>query len=83
MVLVLIVAGWFLVAKSQETSRLYVGILVTIAAWAPWVFSSLAMGSERDPLDDELRNTCRNAQAAARRPQPRRLRMDPMTRQTR
>lgn len=83
MALVLIVAGWFLVAKSQETPRPYVGILVTIAAWAPLVFSSLAMGSERDPLDDELRNTCRNAQAAARRPQPRRLRMDPMIRQTR
>ena len=33
--LVLIVAGWFLVAKSQETPRPYVGILVTIAAWAP------------------------------------------------
>lgn len=35
MALVLIVAGWFLVAKSQETPRPYVGILVTIAAWAP------------------------------------------------
>ena len=35
MALVLLVAGWFLVAKGQETSRLYVGILVTIAAWAP------------------------------------------------
>lgn len=35
MALVLIVAGWFLVAKSQETPRLYVGILVTIVAWAP------------------------------------------------
>ena len=35
MALVLFVAGWFLVARSQETPRLYVGILVTIAAWAP------------------------------------------------
>ena len=35
MALVLIVAGWFLVAKSQETPRPYVGILVTIAVWAP------------------------------------------------
>ena len=35
MALVLFVAGWFLVAKSQETPRPYVGILVTIAAWAP------------------------------------------------
>ena len=35
MALVLSVAGWFLVAKSQETPRPYVGILVTIAVWAP------------------------------------------------
>lgn len=35
MVLVLIVAGWFLVVKPQETPRPYAGILVTIAAWAP------------------------------------------------
>ena len=35
MALVLIVAGWFLVAKSQAAPRPYVGILVTIAAWAP------------------------------------------------
>ena len=35
MALVLFVAGWFLVARSQETPRPYVGILVTIAAWAP------------------------------------------------
>ena len=35
MALVLIVAGWFLVVKPQETPRPYAGILVTIAAWAP------------------------------------------------
>ncbi len=35
MALVLIIAGWFLVAKSQAAPRPYVGILVTIAAWAP------------------------------------------------
>lgn len=35
MALVLIVAGWFLVAKPQAAPRPYVGILVTIVAWAP------------------------------------------------